>query len=71
MYLSWQFHPSTGITPPKQNPGYASYRSPYGPKYVFPGLRMEIGKRSDELGEEKGRGIGNGDGMGLRIDVWK
>ncbi|KAH7412599.1 ubiquinol-cytochrome-c reductase complex subunit-domain-containing protein [Cadophora sp. MPI-SDFR-AT-0126] len=31
--MAGEFHPSTGITPPKQNPGYATYRSPYGPKY--------------------------------------
>ncbi|CZT06487.1 uncharacterized protein RAG0_12194 [Rhynchosporium agropyri] len=28
----WQHHPSTGVTPWKQSPGYATYKSPYGPK---------------------------------------
>merc|ERR1712093_434291 len=31
--MGGDFHPSTGITPPKQTPGYSTYKSPYGPKY--------------------------------------
>jgi len=31
---SGDFHISTGITPPKSQPGYQTYRSPYGPKYT-------------------------------------
>ncbi|KAL2076244.1 hypothetical protein VTL71DRAFT_1187 [Oculimacula yallundae] len=31
--MAGEFHPSTGVTPFKQSPGYASYKSPYGPKY--------------------------------------
>ncbi|PMD20169.1 hypothetical protein NA56DRAFT_646695 [Hyaloscypha hepaticicola] len=28
------FNPATGITPPKFQPNYSTYKSPYGPKYT-------------------------------------
>lgn len=31
--LRFQFHASTGITPPKGPVSYSTYKSPYGPKY--------------------------------------
>ncbi|CZT39808.1 uncharacterized protein RSE6_00018 [Rhynchosporium secalis] len=33
MAVMGDHHPSTGVTPWKQSPGYATYKSPYGPKY--------------------------------------
>ncbi|KAH8775100.1 ubiquinol-cytochrome-c reductase complex subunit-domain-containing protein [Hyaloscypha finlandica] len=32
--MSGEFHPSTGILPPKVQPKYQTYKSPYGPKYT-------------------------------------
>jgi hypothetical protein len=34
--MSSGLHVSTGIKPPKFQPGYAAYKSPYGPKYQVP-----------------------------------
>ncbi|KAI9054517.1 hypothetical protein LZ554_001674 [Drepanopeziza brunnea f. sp. 'monogermtubi'] len=49
--MSGEFHPSTGITPPKMAPGYKTYKSPYGPKYkTNPNINGWTMKHATRLG---------------------
>ena len=41
MAVMGDLHPSSGVTPMKTKVDYATYKSPYGPKYV-------LARRNDE-----------------------
>ena len=52
-----QTHPSTGITPPKSQPMYQTYKSPHGPKYVLIEPVEDTGEQKDWEVEDPGNSV--------------